>query len=1029
MLRGLLATALFAFCSPAIAGSDVVFLKIQATQPGYAEPVAVRAIIQKPDGSYVPGEWGASEWPAVMLRGKAMTPETVVEVPTGVTKIRIGKGPDYLPQSITTNLTEPGKTYVIAVSLEPVLDLYAKGWRAGDAHVHFFHGDNQISRQPEEAYAICAAGGLNFASLADEHIGAPLLTGDEINRVWRAYDGTECQIWPGAEAPKNAWGHHATILYDPWAIRKALPYHWGINSVHEQGGVVFPVHPDRRFPFRDWGGPALYPFNNHYKFFPIAALAGHLLDGWSVVSDEAHGPGKLARYDKLLKMGYKIPVLADSDFCMDRLNNGQKGAGFWMNYLQMDGHPVTRAGVANAIRKGRVMATTGPLVLFAVDDALPGDSLVANGAERKVRIQARYRFNPWTLENSNFAGTESCRLASVELIRNGEVVKTWTPNTPDFSVEENIHENSEAYYMVRILGNEGEWMAGYASPIYFEVTPKPRQPEVFKSIVNGRVYDSATGTPLAAEIACIRYGRQEWTVRADTNGLFRARVPIDAELVARDASGRELMRGLLNYEPAYAFCHYLPEHHLNKAEALDDFVDIVREMTWEFPMGWQNGTSYVRKKLDADGKVEQVKVLSAPAPLEAKLHPEIVMLITDKTRVQVGDRVHYSVILRGPRGRPAREQIRVAWGGWDPKHPRMYAHYSAPVEEMAADVPLVELGDGFYMLSSSMVVPDWVANSSQTTGALRFSARVQTGPVDEEVNLTVSLGETRRELLVSTAWDGLPSTWGDDGAGPCHFSREGTFTVKYPDYRKTQLNITLNGEDLRIAPAEDTKYVADADDAIFQDQLYYDAQCEPEFRNVNYRDVPREQPPATDFTAHPISDLADASAPTVIAIEPRPDATVTSPVRLYYFLHDAGLSSASSATVYVDGTKVSENTLATPLILNLAPGEHTWEVEGFDQQGNSARSGVHRFLVLANGDAPNPPLFLTPLERTNGFFGFTFPAVIGNNYLIERATALMDWRSVLRTNAYAPQIQIFEPNSANANKMYRVRENSPENHQ
>ncbi|MGZ8941110.1 MAG: hypothetical protein ACXW32_18045, partial [Limisphaerales bacterium] len=507
-----------------------------------------------------------------------------------------------------------------------------------------------------------------------------------------------------------------------------------------------------------------------------------------------------------------------------------------MNYFQMEGNPVTRAGVANAIRKGRVMATTGPMVLFSVDGALPGDSLAANGTERKVRIQASYRFNPWTLGDSNFDGTESCRLTTVELIRNGEVVKTWTPNTPDFSVEENIRESSDAYYMVRVVGNESVWMAGYASPIYFETSPKPRQPEVFKSIVNGRVYDSATGAPLVAEIACMRYGREEWTVGTDANGLFRVRVPIDAELVARDGSGREVMRGLLNYEPAYAFCHYLPENHLNKAEALDEFVEIVREMTWEFPIGWQNGTSYVREKLDGDGVVEQAEVLSAPAPLEAKLHPEIVMLITDKTRVQAGDRIHYSVILRGPRGRPAREQIRVWWGGWDPKHPRMYSHYGALVEEMAAEIPLVELGDGFYMLSSSMVVPDWVANSTRTTGALRFSARVQTGPVDEEVNLTIALGETRRELLVSTAWDGLPSSWGDDGAGPCLFSREGTFSVRYPDYRKILMNIKVSGRELRIAPAEDTKHVADADDALFEDQLYYDAQCEPEFRNVNYRD-------------------------------------------------------------------------------------------------------------------------------------------------------------------------------------------------
>ena len=61
MLRAVLAAALIISCCPVVmAASGTAFLKIRATQPGYPEPVAVRAIIQKSDGSYVPGEWGAS---------------------------------------------------------------------------------------------------------------------------------------------------------------------------------------------------------------------------------------------------------------------------------------------------------------------------------------------------------------------------------------------------------------------------------------------------------------------------------------------------------------------------------------------------------------------------------------------------------------------------------------------------------------------------------------------------------------------------------------------------------------------------------------------------------------------------------------------------------------------------------------------------------------------------------------------------------------------------------------------------------
>src|SRR5881296_3701798 len=311
-------------------------LKINASQPGVSGPVCVRAIIRQADGSYVAGEWGNPSWPAITMRGKAMGPSTVIQVPTGTTQITIGKGPDYVPQTIVTNLSVAGQTYVINVALQPALDLYNRGWRAGDAHAHFIHGEGEVIRTPQDAFTMSAAGGFNFTSFAEEHLGSGTLSRQQMLDQWTPYENSECKLWMGVEEPKNEWGHHVNILYDPWSIRSPVPYHWGIHSVHAQGGVSIPVHTDRLYPGRYYDDPSsgrqwfFFPANNHLKSYPLDALIGHLYDGWSGVSDVGYSGIKLPPYFKLLEMGYRIPYMADSDFCFDRVNNGEKGLGCWM---------------------------------------------------------------------------------------------------------------------------------------------------------------------------------------------------------------------------------------------------------------------------------------------------------------------------------------------------------------------------------------------------------------------------------------------------------------------------------------------------------------------------------------------------------------------------------------------------------------------------------------------------------------------------------------------------------------------------
>src|SRR5215469_12461912 len=83
----------------------MVNLSLNVTQPGVTNPVCVRAIILQSDATYLDDAWFPPTFPVVAMHGKAMAPGVSVQVPAGVTTITVGKGPDYLPQTITTNLT------------------------------------------------------------------------------------------------------------------------------------------------------------------------------------------------------------------------------------------------------------------------------------------------------------------------------------------------------------------------------------------------------------------------------------------------------------------------------------------------------------------------------------------------------------------------------------------------------------------------------------------------------------------------------------------------------------------------------------------------------------------------------------------------------------------------------------------------------------------------------------------------------------------------------------------------------------
>ncbi|NLF39266.1 CehA/McbA family metallohydrolase, partial [bacterium] len=782
-------------------------LRIHATRPGVEGLVCVRGIVRKADGTYLSAnEWSNSSWPVVTIRGIAFTPDMVVTVPVGQTEVTVGKGPDYMPTTMVFNAAVPNALYTLDVALQPVFDMYSRGWRVGETHCHYFHGEGEISRTPTQMWRFASAGGMDFLSMGQDHYGAGTLSREQMLGVWKQFDGSECKMWDGNEEPKNLMGHFSPILYDPWSVRSAPPYFLGVHDVHRQGGVAYPNHPLRFYPGRTWvsGGVTnwfFYPNNNHFKEYALEVLVGHTIDGYSGCSDEATGNAIIPAYCTILNQGYKIPMLTESDVCFDRLNSGTHAPGGWMAYYYLGSNILCRASLADAMRKGRMMVTTGPMILFTIDGAMSGDTLPADGSNRTVRIEASSPFNSMTLGMSNFPGTQPCRINSIDLYRNGALLQSWTPNTPSAVVTRVISETAtNAYYLVRVVGNDGVWRAGYASPIYFEAAPRPPRPRTYEPLIQGRLYDGLTGNAVTGTVSCVRYGDEYWRIATDSQGRFQAHTPIDAQLVARDGQGRAFTQDITQYEPSYSFLHYVSDSNqasgnMYVPQSLKDYTALVSTMRWEFPMGTQLAGSYAKTALPGEGVMDNFTIVNAPPAFPGNTHTEVVMVLLDKTQADVGDTINFACIYRQPLGTTPTEGLSLQVFGWNPEQPSAYNPFRFIGGPEGGQT---SLGGGFYLLKSSVTIPAWVRSKGRFDGGIELRARVrqQVGGTAwlEEFSLTLPVGPAKRELLVSTVWDGVPGSWGSLGIGPCEWNRSsGRFQNRYADYRTMTVQLTLNG--------------------------------------------------------------------------------------------------------------------------------------------------------------------------------------------------------------------------------------------
>lgn len=340
-------------------------------------------------------------------------------LPPGAYDIIISRGVEHIP--LTESFTVKSGEHV-EKSYEPQrwVDMRKLGWYSGDDHVHA-----QILSN-EDADRLLA-----WIHAEDVHVANIVKMGD-IYRTWfeqrgfgpeyRVIDG-DYVLSPGQECPRT---HdeigHTLAMNTKSMVRdtdKYFLYDWVADNVHSQGGL--------------WG----YAHTNSGIFHVHRDMSMNIPKGNCDFAEvlQFQNLGTDLYYD-FLNTGFKVTASAGSDVPWGG------SVGEVRVYAYTGPHGFSPDAWFEAVKRGRTFVTSGPMIEFHVDDALPGDEIVFE-KPRKLRIRARAWGHP-----------ERMVPVRLEVVRHGEVIR---------SVESTDLSKTELSLDFEEAGGNGSWIAARAT--------------------------------------------------------------------------------------------------------------------------------------------------------------------------------------------------------------------------------------------------------------------------------------------------------------------------------------------------------------------------------------------------------------------------------------------------------------------------------------------------------------------------------------------------------------------------------------
>jgi TolB protein len=381
--------------------------------------------------------------------------EIEIEAPVGNLTITVVHGFSTIAQVQEIELEED--TTETEINLNRIWNANKEGWYSADTHFHLnYGGTSQLD--PEDILVDLKAEEIDFgfplvANLGNRFLGQdifgwqnneqPILSfGQEVRSHFLGHlnlIGTHELYWPWVWGPRyDIYGADDRLNAEP------------LRFAREQGGLGGYVHPvPIKDPFKDDGG----------RYVPVGLVADAVMEEVDMLeigclwTDEI---GTASLWHEFLNLGIPIALSAGSDVMNDLYRTMAVGAT--RVYVKPQGEP-TFENYLKALKEGRSFVSTGPQIVFSVEDYEVGEIIKSNKKKAKWKLEV---YSPVPYEK-------------VELFVNGVVVdmkKSKNGNSETYSGSIEIPKGG--WITARVSGSNSEWpmMDSYAfaesSPIWID---------------------------------------------------------------------------------------------------------------------------------------------------------------------------------------------------------------------------------------------------------------------------------------------------------------------------------------------------------------------------------------------------------------------------------------------------------------------------------------------------------------------------------------------------------------------------------
>ena len=374
--------------------SPVGKVRLKVTDGRSGKPTAARVITKASDGKFYAG---LDTFPITArfqgLRNQNifyMEGESVMEAPVGRFRIEVAKGFEYTPVAHEIDIKQ-GQIAVVDITLEPFVDVGAKGWYSGTTHTHMNYGGS-ARITPQYLMMTARAQDLDIISA---------LIANKDNRIldWQYFEqgggehssskGNPEQIVVFSEEYRPPfWGHTFFIGLDDHFISPFL-------TGYEGTGVesLYPTNTDMFRKARAQGAAVGYvhAYGGHgdplqgglggAKGFPVDMALG-TADGFEWSSPSR---GAVTVLHHALNNDFRVTPVGGEDALNDLRKH--RPIGSIRTYADL-GEDFTAQGWIDAIKNGNTYVSSGPLVEFTVNGKGPGrDVQLDSGGEIAMDVK------------------------------------------------------------------------------------------------------------------------------------------------------------------------------------------------------------------------------------------------------------------------------------------------------------------------------------------------------------------------------------------------------------------------------------------------------------------------------------------------------------------------------------------------------------------------------------------------------------------------------------------------------------------